>query len=130
MALWPHCSREEHLADMESFVADPGRYVQFVAYAEPRLPVGFIEASLRSDYVNGTDSSPVAFIEGIYVVPANRRQGIAAQLVESITEWAMSRGCRELASDVLLENRLSQVVHEALGFRETERVVYFCKALR
>ena len=128
-ALWPHCSREEHLAEMSSFAADPERYVQFVAYAEPRLPVGFVEASLRNDYVNGTNSSPVAFLEGIYVAPEHRRQGIAAQLVGSVAEWATSRGCREFASDAPLENELSQVVHKALGFRETERVVFFRKAL-
>lgn len=129
-ALWPDCSREEHLAEMSSFAADPERYVQFLAYAASRLPVGFAEASLRRDYVNGTETSPVAFLEGIFVAPEHRRRGIAAQLVNAVAEWATSRECREFASDVPLENGLSQVVHKALGFRETERVVFFRKVLR
>ena len=114
---------------MARFVADAGRYAQFVAYAENRLPVAFAEASLRSDYVNGTHTSPVAFLEGIYVISQYRRQGVAAQLVGSVAKWATLLGCREFASDALLENELSQSVHKALGFQETERVVFFRKAL-
>jgi aminoglycoside 6'-N-acetyltransferase I len=78
---------------MSSFVADPDRFVQFVAYLRARLPAGFVEASLRSDYVNGTETSPVAFLEGIYVAPEHRHQGIAAQLVSAVAEGATSRGC-------------------------------------
>lgn len=115
---------------MSSLIAHPGRHVQFVAYTPARLAVGFVEASLRSDYVNGTGSSPVAFLEGIYVTTEHRRQGIAAQLVDAVAAWASSLGCREFASDAPLENELSQRVHNALGFRETERVVFFRKVLR
>ena len=128
-ALWPHGSRSEHLAEMVQQLAEPKRFVQFVAYSENGSPVGLAEASLRSDYVNGTESSPVAFLEGIYVVPNYRRQGIARELVVAVSQWAVSRGCRELASDAALENELSQTVHKMLGFAETERVVYFRKGL-
>lgn len=74
--------------------------------------------------------SPVAFLEGIYVAAEHRRQGIAARLVDAVAAWATSLGCREFASDAPLENELSQEVHKALGFRETERVVFFRKVLR
>ena len=84
----------------------------------------------KPDYVNGTSSSPVAFVEGIYVVLRLRRQGIASRLIAAVTEWATAHDCKELASDALLDNELSQVVHKALGFQETERVVFFCKSLR
>ncbi|MGQ5522844.1 aminoglycoside 6'-N-acetyltransferase [Chitinimonas sp. PSY-7] len=127
--LWPDCLTEEHLAEMASFIDEPGRYAQFVAYTEAARPVGFVEASLRNDYVNGTDTSPVAFLEGIYVAPEFRRQGIAAQLVKAVAAWAHSCGCQEFASDAPLENELSHAVHKALGFAETERVVYFRKLL-
>ena len=98
-------------------------------YDEQRQPIGFIEGSIRSDYVNGTESSPVGFVEGVYVVPAMRRHGVARRLFEAIGDWAKARGCRELASDALLENEASQRAHRALGFKETERVVYFSKKL-
>jgi len=129
-ALWPHASREAHLAEMSLLISNPGRHMQFIAYTPSRLAVGFVEASLRSDYVNGTDGSPVAFLEGIYVVAEHRRQGIAARLVDAVAAWATSLGCWEFASDAPLENELSQEVHKALGFRETERVVFFRKVLR
>jgi aminoglycoside 6'-N-acetyltransferase I len=103
--------------------------VQFVVYDEQRRPLGFIEGSVRGDYVNGTESSPVGFVEGVYVSPGWRRRGIARQLFEAVADWARARGCRELASDALIDNDASQRAHLALGFRETERVVYFTKRL-
>jgi len=127
-ALWPHDTREEHLVEMASFLASPRRYAQFVAYSAGR-PVGFAEAAVRSDYVNGTTSSPVAFLEGIYVLPEARRKGVAASLVLAVADWARSVGCLEFASDAALENQASHAVHCALGFAETERVVFFRKEL-
>jgi len=114
---------------MAAFLAQPGRFMQIVAYTETRQPIGFAEASLRSDYVNGTGSSPVAFLEGLYVAPSHRRRGVARSLVAAVLQWAGSRGCQECASDALVENELSHRVHRALGFTETERVVYFRKTL-
>lgn len=105
------------------------RYAQLVAYSNSRWPTGFVEASVRADCVNGTESSPVAFLEGLYVVSEARRMGIATALVAAVCRWAQSVGCRELASDALLENQVSHTVHQALGFEETERVVFFRKAL-
>lgn len=128
-SLWPDCATAEHLVEMGEFLARPESFVQFVAYAESHEPVGLVEASLRNDYVNGTESSPVAFLEGLYVTPTHRRRGVARRLVAAVAEWAVSRGCREFASDAALQNELSHAVHRSLGFVETERVVYFRKAL-
>ena len=128
-ALWPECARDEHLAEMARLVSNRARYRQCVAYSSSREAIGFAEASLRGDYVNGTESSPVAFLEGLYIVPSARRKGVAASLVAAITDWARGAGCRELASDAVLENSISHVVHRALGFEETERVVFFRKQL-
>lgn len=128
-ALWPHGSRDEHLSEMSSFIADPGRYAQFVAYSSPGQAVGLAEAAVRTDYVNGAHTSPVAFLEGLYVVPQSRRKGIAKSLVSTVSQWARSAGCSELASDALLDNEISHAVHRALGFQETERVVFFQKML-
>lgn len=126
-ALWPGTG-EAHRAEMVAFLADPDRYAQFVAY-EDGTPAGLAEAAIRSDYVNGTASSPVAFLEGLYVAPAFRRRGIATELVAKVAGWARARGCSELASDALLDNTGSHAAHRALGFDETERVVFFRKPL-
>ena len=114
---------------MSTLIANPQRYGQFVAYSVSREAVGLAEASVRHDHVNGTESSPVAFLEGLYVVPQARRRGIAASLVHRMCDWAQGVGCRELASDAVLENSISHVVHRALGFEETERVVFFRRRL-
>lgn len=129
-ALWSDCSRVDHMIEMHSFIERPDRFAQFVADGENGRPIGLAEASLRSDYVNGTNSSPVAFLEGLYVLPELRRQGVASRLVAAVAEWAVAVGCSELASDAVLENELSQTVHKVLGFVETERVVFFRKVLR
>ena len=128
-ALWPESPREAHFSEMSTFIANPQRYGQFVAYSVSREAVGLVEASVRREYVNGTESSPVAFLEGLYVVPPARRKGIAASLVARVCEWAKGAGCRELASDAVLENSIAHVVHRALGFEETERVVFFRRKL-
>src|SRR5688572_25184538 len=129
MALWPDGTIDEHRGYMAIALAQPERFIQLMIYDAQRAPLGFIEGSIRGDYVNGTESSPVGFVEGVYVAPAWRRKGLARQLFAAIGDWARARGCRELASDALLENEASQRAHVALGFRETERVVYFSKAL-
>jgi len=129
LALWPDATADDHRGYMAISLAQPERYLQLMLYDERRQPLGFIEGSIRSDYVNGTGTSPVGFIEGVYVVPSRRRKGVARQLYAAIADWAKARGCRELASDALVDNEVSQRAHRALGFRETERVVYFTKAL-
>ncbi len=115
---------------MRDLLARPDKYVQFIAHSELNTPLGFVEASVRHDYVNGTNSSPVAFLEGIYVVPDFRNTGIAAKFFSVVEDWACSIGCSELASDAALENVTSHQVHHAMGFKETERVVYFSKRLQ
>lgn len=125
LALWPEGSAEQYEAEMAGFVAAPDRYGQFMACADDGTPIGLAEVSLRFDHVNGTQTSPVAFLEGLYVEPTSRTQGVAHALLQRVRAWACERGCAELASDTQLENTLSQRVHERLGFVQTERVVYY-----
>lgn len=130
MALWPDCPRQQHLDEMNSFVQEPTRFVQFIVRAPSGQGVGFAEASIRTDYVNGTSTSPVAYLEGLYVVPQVRRRGVARSLVAAVSEWALALGCTELASDTQPENLVSQAAHAKLGFVETERAVFFSRQLR
>ncbi|MBK9234985.1 MAG: GNAT family N-acetyltransferase [Rhodoferax sp.] len=127
--LWPHCPRAQHVSEMAAFLAAPQRYAQFIHYDATAQAVGFVEVSLRHDHVNGTRSSPVAYLEGIYVVPAARRQGVARALVAQAERWAADSGCAEFASDARLDNTQSQAMHTALGFSESMRVVFYRKSV-
>lgn len=124
-----HTAPEEHLSEMQAWCANPDRYAVFLAYAESGHAIGFAEAAIRNDYVNGTVTSPVGFLEGLYVTPEFRQQGVARELVATVEDWVASAGCQELASDAEIENDASQEMHRALGFEETERVVFFRKRL-
>lgn len=128
-ALWFESPVDEHAADIAVLLAEPGNTINLIAHGENGTALGFAEAGLRHDYVNGCETSPVAFLEGIYVVPSARRSGVARHLIEHVEIWARAKGCTEFASDALLDNFDSQAMHGALGFEETERVVYFRKAL-
>jgi aminoglycoside 6'-N-acetyltransferase I len=129
-ALWPDTPRAEHAGEAAAILrsADAAAFVAMTDEA-----VGFAEASLRRDHVNGCESPigmPVAFLEGLYVVPTQRRRGIARALCNAVADWGRAKGCIELASDTALDNLASQATHHALGFAETERVVFFRRALK
>jgi len=129
LELWPDCPRQQHLAEMASFLREPERFVQFIVRDPSGGGIGFAEASIRTDYVNGTSSSPVAYLEGLFVAPEARGRGVARSLVLAVSEWALGAGCTELASDTQPGNLVSQAVHTQLGFVETERAVFFSKPL-
>ena len=129
LQLWFDQSAESLMPEMARFCAAPDRFGQFLFLSSEGAAEGLVEVAVRTDYVNGTDSTPVAFLEGIFVVQGRRRQGIARALVSAAVAWARERGCSELASDAPLENKDSHAMHQALGFAETERVVFFRKAV-
>src|SRR5580700_6321568 len=72
-ALWPQCAAAEHESEIAAAAAAPAEYAQFMACAGTQ-PLGLAEAAVRHDYVNGAQTSPVVFLEGIYVVPSARRR--------------------------------------------------------
>ena len=125
--LWPDERADELRAEAEAMLGDPDA-IALLARMDGQA-AGFAEATLRRDYVNGCETSPVAFLEGIFVNPEHRHQHVAQTLTEHVAEWGRAQGCTEFASDALLENTASHAFHAAIGFEETERVVYFRKAL-
>jgi putative acetyltransferase len=133
--LWPD-GRDEHSKEVAAFLAT-GSFAWSEAFAAMAVfvavrPVGglsgFLEASVRS-YAEGCDPRPVGYVEGWYVDPDVRRQGVGKRLVAAAERWAVAQGCKEMASDAHLENAVSQEAHKAVGFEETDRLVHFRKAL-
>ncbi len=122
-ALWPGQTAE----DMADWLSRPDATV-LVAERHPRGLSGFAEVGARS-VAEGCLTSPVAYLEGWYVDPDIRRQGVGAALVHAVEAWARRCGYHELASDTGLTNEVSQQAHERLGFVEVERAVQYRKAL-
>lgn len=126
--LWPHHEMAAHLQEGAELLAAAHLNAFLVLDAQSQA-VAFADAALRHDYVNGCESSPVVYLEGVYVQPASRRHGLAQALITRVAQWGRKLGCRELASDAAIDNLASQQLHQRLGFAETERVVFFKKAL-
>lgn len=100
----------------------------FLLYADEQ-PIAFAQCQLRHDYVEGTETSPVGYLEGIYVDDACRGRGYAKMLLCACEDWAKSKGCTEFASDCELENTGSLAFHLRMGFEEAGRIICFVKKL-
>jgi ribosomal protein S18 acetylase RimI-like enzyme len=130
-ALWPEATYDELLSDTDKIfdgVASSLPLVDFVAQEGARV-VGFVEVGLRSHANHCDPTLPTGFIEGWFVEAATRRRGIGRALIGAAEEWARRQGCKEMASDALVDNELSQLAHERLGFEVANRCTDFRKAL-
>lgn len=126
--LWPDCPAERHALEITEFLQAGSRAACFVAEDSETGLLGFAEFSVRSQ-VDGTETSPVAFLEGWFVRANARGRRLGAALLTAGENWARSLGLTELASDAELWNEDAIRAHAALGFRETFRVVQFVKRI-
>jgi inorganic pyrophosphatase len=116
--------RAEATANMKS-----GKWATFLAF-DAETPIGMCEVSLRTDYVEGTESGGiVGYVEGVFVLPEYRNQHIAKSLVATAEAWSVNKGCAEFASDCKLENTDSLRFHLKIGFKEAGRNIHFVKKL-
>lgn len=129
-ALWPTSDPNEHAAEAAAFFAGTLGEPEAVllAVGPDDAIVGFAEVS-RRPYADGCPTSPVGYLEGWYVEPKVRHQGVGRALLEAVEQWARRLGCRELGSDTELENEGSAAAHRALGFEEVAVLRCFRKAL-
>lgn len=125
--LWDRHSPDELAAEFSEAVTN-GDTQLFLKY-EQDTPVGFAQCQLRHDYVEGTQTSPVGYLEGIFVKDGHRNQGFARELLAACEAWAREKGCREFASDCELDNTDSLRFHKATGFTEANRIICFTKPL-
>ena len=98
-------------------------------YIQDHNAIGFSQCQLRRDYVEGTDTSPVGYLEGVFVEQAYRRMGYGRMLVQACENWAKERGCSEFASDCELHNTDSLHFHLHYGFLEANRIICFTKKI-
>jgi aminoglycoside 6'-N-acetyltransferase I len=123
--LWPPSISDNFEEEVLEILADP-KSSAFLAFDNSFI--GLVEISIH-DYADGCDTRNVGFIEGLYAEPAYRRRGIAKLLIDKSFEWFKVNGCREVASDSLIDNQASIDFHLALGFNEVERVVKYARLL-
>lgn len=127
LALFPKASRQEKESDLrraaqrdgcETFMAKKGGY-----------NIGFATLTLRTDYVEGTSTSPVGYLEAIYVDPGFRKQGVGRALFKTGESWCKERGCVEMGSDTWQWDEESRTFHERIGFLEEDILVHFHKKI-
>jgi aminoglycoside 6'-N-acetyltransferase I len=128
-ALWPECSEAMHTCEMEHYAKDADNRAVFVLVREDGSLGGFVEVSVR-DRVDGSMTPRVAYLEGWFVEADLRRHGFGRSLVAAAERWGSARGLSEMASDAELDNEQGRGAHQALGFRETFRLVHFLKSLQ
>ena len=110
-------------ATLEDCKKDAKVTKQFMYYIDNKA-VGLLTCSIKREYVAGCDTNKVAHLEGLYVLPEHRRKGIAAELVNHFRLWAKTKGCKEMASDVEVDNQTSLQVHKKLGFEVVETTIH------
>lgn len=129
-ALWPEHGEGEHRREIEEFIA--GRATEPAAVLLARSKegnlVGLIELSIRA-YAEGCEQANPAYVEGVDVESAHRRNGIAGQLLKAAEEWARQNGCTEIASDSLPVNSASSELHKESGFRDAGLIQCWIKPL-
>lgn len=125
--LWGNHSKDELSIGFNQLISTDNAV--FFIYYDESTPIGFAQSQLRFDYVEGTQSSPVGYLEGIFILDDYRHKGYAKQLVKACEDWAKSKGCLEFASDCELDNSISLKFHLGIGFEEANRIICFTKKL-
>jgi aminoglycoside 6'-N-acetyltransferase I len=116
--LWPEAG-DHDFSDETVYVWDS---------ADGRLG-GFVSFSIRP-WAEGCESEPVPYIEGWWVEPDLRLQGIGRALFAAVETNCRDNGYVELGSDAEVGNADSAKAHAALGFKPTLRLQFFRKRLR
>lgn len=125
--MWKEHTVQELIDEFSKIIAQ-GNAQFFLKYSQD-TPVGFAQCQLRYDYVEGTSTSPVGYLEGIFVKEEYRHKGYAKELLSECEKWAKEKGCKEFASDCEIDNMRSFDFHMAMGFTEANRIICFAKKI-
>lgn len=124
--MWESHTVTDLQEEFEAYIRDGGAV--FLAWKAEEA-IGFAQCGFRHDYVEGTESSPVGYLEGIFVVEAERKHGVARKLLQVCEDYAKEQGATEFASDCELTNTQSLKFHLSVGFEEANRIICFTKKL-
>lgn len=119
-----------NISDYEiNLIINAREHTEFVATVDGQ-PVGFLNATIRHDYVEGCKDYNTAYIEGIYVKKDYRNQNVGSLLIKEFEKWAKELGISELASDAEIDNQASINFHNTNGYKIVSKNVHFAKILK
>lgn len=127
LLLWPDYEFNALKKVFEKIILNTNSVI-FLQFKDDKA-IAFAQCQLRFDYVEGTNSCPVGYLEGIFVAKEYRKMGIAKDLLYYCEKWAKEKGCIEFASDCELTNNKSLQFHLEVGFTEANRIICFTKKL-
>lgn len=125
--MWKNHDIENLVKELETVITSEDGVIYI--YSEDAQIIGFAQCQLRHDYVEGTHSSPVGYLEGIFVKEDYRKRGIAKKLLQACEQWSKEKGCTEFASDCEITNEQSLRFHLKVDFSEANRIICFTKKL-
>lgn len=126
--LWDENDDGDHRTEMLDILDHLDSQLVLVADSGDGHLIGFLEASIRP-FVEDCHTDHVGYLEGWYVDPDHRRNGIGGELVRNAENWARQKGCTEMASDAEVGNERSLAAHTRLGYAVTSRLVHLRKEL-
>ena len=127
LALFPNASKEEMEVDLKR-IEQLDKYQTYLAKIDGKA-IGYVTITLRTDHVEGASTTPVGYMEAIYVKPQYRKHGIARALFLEGQAWCKENGCSEMGSDTWHWNKDAQAFHGKLGFKKEDVLVHFYKKI-
>jgi aminoglycoside 6'-N-acetyltransferase I len=122
-ALYNELKDADNDSEVQKIFASHDWHCWFVIDKQGNI-IGLVELAARN-IVDGCLSSPVAYLEGLYLKPGYRSKGIGKQIIKFILSWCAKNGYSELATDTELANTRAQHFYESTGFEETDRIVQY-----
>jgi GNAT superfamily N-acetyltransferase len=82
-------------------------------------PVGLSSVYQLRNHRTEIFGRPVAYITSVYVVPEQRRRGLATRLTQACIDWARTHGCRVVR---LRTSRMGREVYTRMGFTPSDEL--------
>lgn len=123
--MWQSHTLSELETEFEELLCN-NNAVCFIKFVDDKA-IGFAQCQIRNDYVEGTKSSPVGYLEGVFILNEYRHKGYAREILIECEKWAKQKDCIEFASDCEFNNECSLQFHLSMGFEEANRIICFRK---